>query len=112
MPKKVKLENNNLETKPKKGRIAKNHIVIDHPKNNEEITYKAHYAIRISAPNNGIVEVKFNDGEYQKCRNSAGYWWFDWSNIPSGRYEIVCRLVDPQKNRTLKKSEKIFCIVK
>ncbi len=87
-------------------------IVIDYPKNNEIITHKLHYAIRIGTPNIGSVEISIDEGEFQKCRYSSGYWWYDWYNIPLGKHTLVAKLVDPQKNRTLKKSEKVVCIVK
>jgi hypothetical protein len=87
-------------------------VVIDYPKNNEVITHKQHYAIRIGTPNQGIVEVSIDNGEFQKCRFSSGYWWYDWHNIPEGEHILVARLIDPQKNRVLRKSEKVVCVVK
>ena len=87
-------------------------IVIDYPKNNEVITHKHHYAIRIGTPNPGVVEVSIDNGEFQKCRFASGYWWYDWHNISEGEHILIARLVEPQKNRVLKKSEKVVCVVK
>ncbi len=114
MPKKGKTKTGSIEhsTEIKKTRSSKYQIFIDHPKNGEEITYKAHYAIRIGTPNQAKVEVSIDSGEYQQCRFSSGYWWYDWCNIPPGKHKIVARLVDPQKNRTLKKSAVVECLVK
>ncbi len=91
---------------------SKYEITIDHPKDGEIITHKAHYAVRIGTPNQGIVELSIDGSEFYKCRHSVGYWWYDWCNIPSGQHTLVARLVDPQKNRTLKKSQPVKCIVK
>ncbi|MFN3551417.1 MAG: hypothetical protein ACK4WJ_06390 [Endomicrobiia bacterium] len=105
-------EKKSRKTKKTKSSTSTYIIVIDYPKNNEVIAHKAHYAIRIGTPNIGNVEVSIDDSEFQKCRYSSGYWWYDWCNIPSGKHTLVARLVDPKKNRTLKKSEKVVCIVK
>lgn len=91
---------------------SKYFIVIDYPKNNEVITHKTHYAIRIGTLNAGNVEISIDNSEFQKCRYSSGYWWYDWCNIPVGKHTLVARLIDPKKNRTLKKSEEVVCIVK
>jgi hypothetical protein len=93
-------------------RKPKYEITIDHPKNGEVITHKAHYAVRIGTPNQGVVELSINGCEFYKCRHSVGFWWYDWHNIPQGEHILVARLVDPQKNRTLRKSEPVKCIVK
>jgi hypothetical protein len=78
-------------------------ITIDHPKNGE--------AVRIGTPNQGIVELSIDGSEFKRCRHSVGYWWYDWCNIPSGEHVLVARLVDPQKGRTLKKSQPVKCVV-
>lgn len=88
------------------------YLNIDHPKNEEVITHKVHYAIRVSATPNGIVEVSIDSGEWRKCRFSVGHWWYDWHNIPVGVHTIVARLYDEHKKRTIKKSEPVRVIVK
>lgn len=94
------------------GKKPKYEIVIDHPKDGEVITYKAHYAVRIGTPNKGLVELSIDGAPFVKCRHSVGYWWYDWHNMQTGKHTLVARLVDPEKNRTLKKSEVVKCIVK
>ncbi|MCX7956726.1 MAG: hypothetical protein N2643_02380 [Endomicrobia bacterium] len=91
---------------------SKYEITIDYPKNLEVITHKQHYAIRIGTPNIGIVEVSIDKGSFNRCRFAAGYWWYDWNNISEGTHTIIARLIDPVKEKTLKKSETIKCIVK
>ncbi len=88
-------------------------ITIDHPKNDEIILHKNHYAIRTTVTSgDGVVEISINNGGWQKCRSTAGHWWYDWHNIPEGKHVIVSRLRDEQKNRTLKKSDPVCVTVK
>jgi hypothetical protein len=108
-------ETKKLDKQPKTGKQtkgAKYIITIDHPKNDEVITHKVHYAIRTSTNTNGIVEISINNGEWQQCRCAAGHWWYDWHNIPEGKHIIIARLRDVEKNRTLKKSEPVCITVK
>ncbi len=86
-------------------------ITIDHPKDGEVITHKAHYAVRIGTPNNGVVELSIDGSEFHRCRHSVGYWWYDWHNIPVGKHVLVARLVDPQKKPYFKKITtcKMYC---
>lgn len=95
-----------------KKRSPRYEITIDYPKNNEVITYKNHYAIRIGTPNEGMVEISIDGSEYQKCRYSVGYWWYDWNNIPEGTHTLEARLINVKNNRVLKKSQKVKCVVK
>jgi hypothetical protein len=78
------------------------YVVIDHPVNGE-LLIPGHYAIRIGASWGGIVEFQINDGEWIPCRHNAGYWWFDWHNIPAGKHKLAARLVD-NNGDILKKS--------
>ena len=78
------------------------YVVIDHPINGE-LLVPGHYAIRIGASWGGIVEFQINDAEWIPCRHNAGYWWFDWHNIPAGKHKLAARLVDNNGN-VLKKS--------
>jgi hypothetical protein len=78
------------------------YVVIDHPVNNE-VLVPGHYAIRIGASWGGIVEFQINDADWIPCRHNAGYWWFDWHNIPAGKHKLAARLVD-NNGTVLKKS--------
>jgi hypothetical protein len=78
------------------------YVLIDHPANGEIIS-GLHYAIRIGASDNGSVELSFNNGEWQPCRASAGYWWFDWGYFTPGDHKIAARLQN-HDGTTVKKS--------
>ncbi|PIS46486.1 MAG: transaldolase [Elusimicrobia bacterium CG08_land_8_20_14_0_20_51_18] len=67
------------------------YIVMDYPKNLETITAR-YYAVRIGASDCVNVEVSINDQPWQNCRRSVGYWWYDWTNIQPGTYQILARM--------------------
>lgn len=79
------------------------YVVIDHPINGE-VVLAGHYAVRIGASWGGIVEFQINNEDWIPCRHNAGYWWFDWHNIPLGKHKLVARIVDGNGN-VVKKSE-------
>jgi len=63
---------------------------IDFPQEGETVK-EGLYAIRISAPDNVEVEVCIDNGDWQPCRFSAGYWWFDWNPVNTGRCKVAAR---------------------
>jgi len=67
-------------------------ILIDFPKNNEEISSGVGYTVRISATECESVEISINEGEWMQCRNACGYWWFDWDEIEPGKYKMYARM--------------------
>ena len=87
-----------------------NYVVVDHPQEGEIIS-GLHYAIRIGSSDNGSVEICFDNGEWQSCRPSAGYWWFDWGYFTPGVHTIVARLRNAG-GQTLKKTSPVKCEVK
>jgi len=94
----------NIKKTDKKPKTPKHTISIDHPKNDEIISHRQHYAVRTTVSSgDGIVEISINNGEWQKCRSAAGHWWYDWHNIPEGKHVIVTRLRDEQKKTYFKK---------
>jgi hypothetical protein len=78
------------------------YVVIDHPANGD-VLIPSHYAVRIGASWGGIVEFQVDDAEWIPCRHNAGYWWFDWHNIPLGKHKLAARMVD-NNGKVLKKS--------
>lgn len=82
---------------------AKSFIVIDHPKNRENITHPHHYAIRIGASGGENVEISIDNSSWHACRQSAGYYWYDWHSLSKGEHKIVARMKLP--NGKFKKSK-------
>ncbi|MFI5345986.1 MAG: hypothetical protein ACHQ51_06395 [Elusimicrobiota bacterium] len=69
-------------------------LSVDYPRQNEKIT-GATYTFRISAPLDvQKVEVAIDQAGWRACRQSAGFWWCDWSGYENGEHEIVARLVN------------------
>ena len=65
--------------------------VLDHPQQGEKIT-APHYTFRIGTSGDiARVEISINKGPWQPCRNSVGYWWYDWSGYMGGRYQAVAK---------------------
>lgn len=67
------------------------HATIDFPQVGE-LVYSGHYAVRISAPECGGVELSLDGGRWQECRNEAGYWWFDLQGLSAGAHNIAARI--------------------
>jgi hypothetical protein len=65
-------------------------ILIDYPMEGEQV-HEGSYAIRISTEPNAEVEISINNGEWQPCRESLGYWWFDWQPLVGARCKLVAR---------------------
>ena len=65
-------------------------LAIDYPQEGEQV-HEGEYSIRISAKPEAEVEISINNGEWQPCRASVGYWWFDWQPVETTRCELVTR---------------------
>jgi len=37
------------------------------------------------------VEISLDNCRWQPCRESAGYWWHDWSGYAKGQHQAVVR---------------------
>jgi len=65
--------------------------VLDHPREGEIITAQ-YYTFRVGATGDiARVEISINAGPWQPCRNSVGYWWYDWAGYAEGRYQAAVR---------------------
>ncbi len=67
------------------------YVLIDHPKNLENITSR-HYSVRVSASAANSLDISIDDAPWQACRNSVGYWWFDWTDFTAGTHQLVARM--------------------
>lgn len=106
----VPVDSSKFQVKAKEtGPEIEHYVVVDHPQNNE-IVSGLHYAIRIGASNTGSVDLSIDNGDWQACRNAAGFWWFDWGYFTPGTHKITARLQDGQ-GKTIKKSTVIKCKV-
>ena len=78
--------------------------VIDFPKEGEEIL-AGHYAVRISAKTGLDVEIGAGGNEWWPCRESVGFFWFDWWPSKVGRTTLALR-VKSGKGKWKKVSER------
>ena len=67
------------------------YVVVDHPKNLENIT-SWQYSVRIGASDCTGVDISINDQPWQPCRQTVGYWWFDWNDLQPGTHQLVARM--------------------
>ena len=66
-------------------------LELDHPQQDEKIT-STHYTFRIGTyGDTERVEISINQGHWQPCRHSVGYWWHDWSGYTKGRHQAVAK---------------------
>lgn len=65
--------------------------VLDHPQQGETIT-SPQYTFRVgTAGDIERVAVSIDQGPWRPCRNSSGYWWYDWSGYTEGRYQAEAK---------------------
>ncbi len=69
---------------------SEGNLLIDYPTEGEKIQ-EGSYAIRISTDPNSEVEISINNGEWRPCRESIGYWWFDWKPMNVARCKLAAR---------------------
>jgi hypothetical protein len=93
----------NLDMKP-----ASNRSTIDYP-GEGELVREGIYAVRISAEPEMEVEISINNGEWRPCRESIGYWWFDWRPAEAGPCLLIAR--SRAANGRWKKSDVRSCRV-
>ena len=72
--------------------LVKEPVEWDYPQKGETIA-GPNYTFRISAPQDARrVEICINQGPWQACRKSAGYWWYDCRDLSRGPYEAQARV--------------------
>ncbi|MDO8716974.1 MAG: hypothetical protein Q7J73_09265 [Dehalococcoidales bacterium] len=73
-------------------KLSEVRAVLDHPQQGEKIT-APQYTFRVGTIGDiARVEISLNEGSWRPCRNSVGYWWYDWADYAGGRYQVVARL--------------------
>lgn len=66
-------------------------VAIDYPQR-QDVILSSSYSFRIAAdPELTHVEVSIDEGPWQACRRSVGYWWYDWSGFAPGRHQLLAR---------------------
>jgi hypothetical protein len=70
--------------------VEPSQVVIDYPGERELVNY-GHYGIRISSDYGAHVQLSINKGDWQSCRFSVGYFWYDWHASKAGTYTLSAR---------------------
>jgi hypothetical protein len=84
------------------------YVGVDFPQVGEILT-SPHYAIRVSTSATEGVEISIDGKEWQPCRESVGYWWYDWSGFGAGVHTVVTRILVGK--RSLKSKPRSFTAI-
>jgi hypothetical protein len=87
---------------------SKTFVAVDYPQEGEIIT-AAQYTLRLTSSAVDGVEVSIDGKAPQPCRESVGYWWFDWSGYGSGPHTVVARI--NAGKRVLKSQVRSFTVL-
>ncbi|MBI3507576.1 MAG: Ig-like domain-containing protein [Proteobacteria bacterium] len=92
MPVKKTVRKTRAETpkKASKGPARPSPVKIDFPLEGETVR-PGHYAIRVSAEASAKVDVSIDGTAWLPCRESVGYFWYDWQPESSGAHRIEAR---------------------
>ncbi|HVE11799.1 MAG TPA: hypothetical protein VNI01_00270 [Elusimicrobiota bacterium] len=89
-----------------RSQAATDEVSIDYPQEMECISSPT-YTFRIAVEDGERVEVSIDDSDWQTCRHSGEYWWFDWQGYAAGRHGMVAR-VWTREGRALKSKIRRF----
>ena len=95
--------------KNREGTEASVEARIDFPKEGDKIL-AGHYAVRISAKSGADVEISAGGDEWWPCRESVGFYWFDWWPSKPGRANLSVR-VKVGKGRWKKVTERSCSVI-
>ena len=87
----------------------KRYVQVDYPMEGEMIA-SHFYSFRISASPTERVEISIDDEEWLPCRQSVGYWWYDWSHLTVGLHSLQARILSAG-TRELKSKPRQFTVL-
>ncbi|MDE2313845.1 MAG: hypothetical protein KGL04_06700 [Elusimicrobia bacterium] len=77
---------------PTQAATASAAILLDYPQEGEIITSSC-YTFRIAPRVAAIgVDISIDQGPWAPCRESVGYWWYDWSGYAAGQHQASVRV--------------------
>lgn len=85
-------------------------VIIDYPLEREIIS-SAVYTFRLSALTPASVEISFDGQEWRPCRESVGFWWYDWAGYQGGTYTVQARMVGQDGRITSSKLRQFTAII-
>ena len=66
-------------------------VAVDYPRTGDRIV-SPQYTFRVSAPEDGRVEISIDDDAWLPCRRAAGFWWHDWFGFREGAHSVFARV--------------------
>jgi hypothetical protein len=92
-PKNASSANRKPSARPKPAKKARPSplVGIDFPQE-REMVIPGDYSVRVSADPAAEVELSFDGGEWLKCRQAAGFHWYDWRPEATGSHKLVARV--------------------
>lgn len=67
------------------------HIMLDYPKSGEKVK-TPNYTIRVGTLGEiAAVDISIDNCRWRACRESAGYWWYDWSGYAAGHHRVTAK---------------------
>ncbi len=88
--------------------VGTQYVGVDYPQVGEILT-SPQYAIRISTSATEGVDISIDGKEWQPCRESVGFWWYDWSGFGAGVHTVVARIAAGK--RSLKSKPRSFTAI-
>ena len=70
---------------------GKHYVGLDFPQVGEILT-SPQYSIRVSTSATQGVSISIDGKEWKPCRESVGFWWYDWSGFSAGVHTVVARI--------------------
>jgi hypothetical protein len=66
-------------------------VRVDYPVEGEIVT-SSRYTFRFKTPAASGVEISVDGRDFVPCRESVGFWWFDWSGYQAGPHTAQARV--------------------
>lgn len=85
-------------------------VSVDYPQEKEVVT-SFEYTFRIGAgPDVSRVEVSIDGGQWQPCRESVGFWWYDWSGYAAKAARQLSARATTQDGRIVESQTRRFSV--
>jgi len=71
--------------------VGTHYVGVDYPQEGEIVTSDS-YVFRVSTSATDRVQISLDGKEWKPCRESVGFWWYDWSGYGSGAHTLLARI--------------------
>jgi hypothetical protein len=92
----------------KHARMHTGMLAVDYPRQNETISSSS-YTIRVFAPEGAKrVDISIDQGPWMSCRDSVGFWWYDWSGYENGEHQIAVSMETSEGVRVISEPHEFY----